>query len=139
MFPAVVIRRVAVAFVISLVTFSACGDKKAEEKADEAQAFDAALKSQSLPPPPPPPDKERSFLAVGCEQHGDSAKKANCLCRVDVMDASLDADLLAKLQTAPTDGSTEEVVEHLGGMANLSRVYEAMRKANQQCAVGASK
>lgn len=124
---------------MSLVALSACGDTKAEEKvAEEKVANLDDTASQARPSPPPPPDKVRSFLAAGCEGHGESATKANCLCRVDVMDTTLDGELLAKLQTAPKDGPTEAVVEHLGGMANLSQVYEAMRKASQQCEEGAT-
>lgn len=134
MSPAVATPRVAVALVMSLVVLSACGDKKAEKKAVEVS--DAA--PIAAPPPPPPPDKERSFLASGCEQHVDAAKKSNCLCRVDVMDQELGSELLAKLQTAPKDGPSDAVVEHLGGLTNLSRVYEAMGKATQQCETGAS-
>lgn len=116
-----------VCFVVAL---SGCADKKDKKKGDG----DAAPTEAQLPL-----DKERSFLAKGCEEHGDAAKKANCLCRVDVLDATLDGELLAKLETAPKSGPSEAVAEHVGGAANLSRIYEAMRKASVECDKGASK
>ncbi len=135
---AVVTLRLTVAYVTCFLALSACGDKKEEvQSADDAMAVAVADDAQAQPAPPP--DKERSFLATGCEKHQEVAKKADCLCRVDVMDAMLDEELLAKLQSAPKDGPTSAVVEHLGGMANLSRVYESMRKASQECGQGESK
>lgn len=132
MFSAAATRLFAVACFLSL---SACGDKKEEAKSVETKD-DAAI---AVPQPPPPPDKVRSFLATGCEALGDAKEKNDCLCQVDVMDSMLDSELLAKLQTAPKDGPTSAVVEHVGGVENLARVYEAMRKASQECGQGATK
>jgi len=60
MFPAVATRRVAVALVLCFVALSACGDRKDKKKGGEDDAAPAQAQ--------PPPDKERSFLAKGCEK-----------------------------------------------------------------------
>ncbi len=134
---AVATLRLKVACVVCFLALSACGEKKDEAlSTDDAAAVAVADDAQAEPAPPP--EKERSFLATGCEKYQEAAKKADCLCRVDVMDVMLDDELLAKLQTAPKEGPTSAVMEHLGGMENLSRVYESMRKASQQCGQGAS-
>jgi hypothetical protein len=133
MFPAAFARRVALALVVCCLALCACGDKKKEAPAGAEDA--AAARAE----PEPAPARQRSFFAEACEKHSDAAKKADCLCRVDVLDSMLSAELLAKLETLPEGMPARAVAEHLGGMANLSKVYEGMRKASNDCQQGASK
>ncbi len=117
-----------------LVGLVACGEDK-QVPAEETEGPKTSTETQ----PESPPDKRSSVLAKACEPYADAADKANCLCRVDALQAGLSKELLTKLETAPEAATTDATVEHLGGMANLSKVYEAMRKASEQCAKGAAR
>ncbi|MBT8494372.1 MAG: hypothetical protein KJO07_15055 [Deltaproteobacteria bacterium] len=129
-------RQGAIALAVFLAVGFGCGEDKKSATTEVETEAEAEAEAEAKPAQP---DQAPSFLSKACDEHGDGAKKANCLCRATTMSVKLGDELLAKLETAPKDGSSDEVVEHLGGMANLSKVYDAMRTATEECGKGDGK